>query len=221
MKIAFFTDCIYDVSEDEVSGCDAVVFPFFYGGAVSFSREIKGESDYFKRLANLSKCLKTAVIAGVDTNSYGLIRHSCAVCDGGRLLGISDMNYIYGNGEYTAGSGFKVYDTRAGRIGVMIGDDGFFHDCARTLCLCGADVLLHISDPISGSVTGINARAKAYELGVPIGVCAHKCAMLVSATGEEVFTSPKPCTVASICPERSYNLLTMRRRGQKKKSTEE
>jgi len=218
MKIAFVTECDYTVTADALSGADAVIFPHYYKEIISYSKEIKGTTHFFKTLTNLSKCLKTTVIAGVDTDSYGLLRHSGAVCDNGKLLGISDMVVVQDGDRYVGGGVLKVYDTRAGRIGLVVGDDVFSSDCVRTLSLCGADIIVCVTDKILDGNIGITARAKAYEFGVPVAVCANKTALLAGIDGEMIFTSPKKITVAGIKVEKDYHLITLRRRGKKQRS---
>ena len=215
MKIAFVTECDYGVSETFIGGCDVVVFPFYYKEIVSYNKEIKGITGFFRRLTNLSKQLKSVVIAGVDTDSYGSVRHSVAVCDNGKLLGISDMNYVADGEKYIGGGALRVYETRAGKIGVAVAGDMFSSECIKTLALCGADVIINVSDPITDGNTGISARAKAYEFGVPIAVCAHKTAMLADIRGDMVFSSPEKVSVANVRTEKDYHVITVRRRGKK------
>ena len=215
MKIAFVTECDYDLEHERIEGCDVVLFPFFKEHAVSYNTEIRGATNFFKALNNMSKCLKTTVIAGVDTDSYGVLRHSVAVCDNGKLLGISDMNAVCDGEPYTAGGGLRVYDTHAGKIGVAVGEDVLFSDHVKALALCGADVIVNISDPVTDSIFGVSARAKAYEFGVPIAVCAYRYAALIGDGGETVFTSPQKISIANVRVGRDYHLITLRRRGKK------
>lgn len=215
MRIALVTECDYAVSPDEVEGCDVVVFPFYYKEPISYNSEIKGLTTFFRTLTNLSKCLKSTVIAGVDTDSYGSLRHSAAVCENGRLLGITDMNAIVDGERYVGGGGLHVYQTHAGRIGVIVGDDVFSSECVRSLAVCGADVIVAVCDPILDCNVGVSARAKAFEFGLPIAVCANKNSMLALPGGELAFCSPQRVTVASVRQDKEYHLVTLRRRGRK------
>lgn len=215
MKIAFVTECDYCIAHELVEGCDLIVFPFYYKETVSYNKEIKGVTTFFRTLTNLSKCLKTTVIAGVDTNSYGAVRHSAAVCDNGKLLGISDMTIVPEGEKYIGGGSLRVYETRAGKIGIAVGWDAFSSDCVKTLANCGADIIVNVSDPIIDGNACVSARAKSYEFGVPIAVCAAKNAMLSNADGVMVFTSPQKVSIASVKIERDYHIITLRKRGKK------
>ena len=215
MKIAFVTECDYNIAHEALSGCDLVLFPFYNGSTVSYNKEIKGQTNYFRTITNLSKCLKSTVIAGVDTDSYGTVRHSAAVCDGGKLLGISDMTAVSENQKYVCGGTLRVYDTHAGKIGLAVGWDGLSSDCVRVLAFCGADVIVNIADGILSGITGISSRAKAYEFGVPIAVCTYKNAMLCGVNGEMVFSSPQKVSVAAVRTEKDFHSVTFKRRGKK------
>ena len=125
------------------------------------------------------------------------------------------MTLIRDGEKYIGGGALRVYETRAGKIGIAVGGDMFSSDCIKTLALCGADVIVNVADPVLDSTTNISARAKAYEFGVPIAVCANKNAMLASPSGETVFTSPKKISVANVRTDKEYHIITLRRRGRK------
>jgi len=132
---------------------------------------------------------------------------------------MSDMTGIRDGERYVGGGSLRVYDTRAGRIGIAVGGDMMCSDCIRTLALSGADVIVNVADPVLDANTGISARAKAYEFGVPIAVCANRSAMLASPTGEMVFTSPKKVSVTTVRTDKEYRVITLRRRGKNKRGS--
>lgn len=76
--------------------------------------------------------------------------NSMAMFDGGELLGVYRKAHIPDGPGYwekfyfTPGDGdFKVWQTRAGRIGVGICWDQWFPEAARSMCLQGAELLLY------------------------------------------------------------------------------
>lgn len=221
MKITFVTECDYNLTLEQADGSDLVIFPFYFKEAVSYNKEIKGTTNFFKTLTNLSRSLKATVIAGADTDSYGSVRHSAAVCDGGRLLGISDMTAVLNNEKYIGGGSLRVYDTRAGKIGIAVGGDAMISDCIKTLAASGADLIVNVADYIEDGNTQISARAKAYEFGVPIAVCARGNAMLAGADGRLIFGSPAKITAVNLKIERDYHVVTLRRRGKRKRRIDE
>ena len=212
MKLAFVTECDYFAITD-ADVYDVILFPFYIGKPVDYSAEIAGKTHFFKTLTNLSKSLKTTIIAGVDTNSYGKIRHSAAVCANGKLLAVADMNYSKKDDGYTSGVEFALCRDGKHKIGVLVGHDIYSSESAKTLVLSGAEILVHIADPIISSIESVFARARAYECGVPVAVCAHKQAMLAGVDGKIAFSSPSKISAAEIKPVYNYRALTVRRRG--------
>ena len=217
MKIAFVTECDYTIESEALSGCDLVIFPFFTRETVGYNREIKGITNFFRTLTSLSSRLKATIVAGCDTDSYGFIRHSAAVCDKGKLLGISDMTVIRDGDKYTGGGALRVYDTHAGKTGVAVGADALSSECVKTLALCGADIIVNVSDGFEDGAAIVSARAKAYEFGVPIAICAYKNAALAGTDGNMIFTSPQKITTVNLKAEKDYHLITLRRRGKRRK----
>ncbi len=215
MKISFVTECDYNLSHSELVGSDLVLFPFYTEKAISYNKEIKGITSFFRSLTNLSKYLKTTVIAGVDTDSYGSVRHSAAVCDNGKLLGISDMNYVWNEEKYIGGGGFRLFETKAGRIGVAVGNDVICNECVKALSQCGADIIVNISDGLLGGSIGVIARSRAFEFGLPVAVCASKASLLALPNGQMAFCSPAKVTSVEVRTDKNYNIVSMRRRGHK------
>ncbi len=83
-----------------------------------------------------------------DGNTY---YNSVAIADAdGRLLGVYRKTHIpngpgYQEKQYFApgNTGFRVWDTAVGRIGVGICWDQWFPECARAMALMGAELLLY------------------------------------------------------------------------------
>ncbi|MBU1537639.1 acyltransferase, partial [Myxococcota bacterium] len=72
--------------------------------------------------------------------------NSAMVVDQSGLLGVYQKTHLFGYEAdvYLPGeSGFQVFETPAGSIGVMICFDWFFPESARTLALRGAQVIAH------------------------------------------------------------------------------
>lgn len=212
MKIAFVTECDYRaISETGVY--DLIVFPFYIGKPVNYFTEIKGETNFFRTLANLSKSLKSTIIAGVDTDSYGKIRHSVAVMAGGKLLNICDMNSTRAGDGYTAGAELSVCRDGKRKIGIIVGNDIYSGECVKTLALSGAEIIVNVADPVTSALRGVFARARAYEYGVPVAVCAHKQALVAGVDGKIAFSSPSKISTVEIPSVYNYRAVTVRRRG--------
>lgn len=214
MKIAFVTECDYSAISPE-HGADLVLFPFFTEKPVSYFKEIKGETVFFRMITNLSKTLKAMVIAGVNTDSYGKVRHSATVCFNGKMLAVCDMNSVKNCYDYTAGATYNVFSNGTSKVGVIVGDDLYSTECVKTLALSGADVLVNISDPVTSTLKATFARARAYEFGIPVAVCAHKHSLVASIDGKISYSSPAKISTVIIPPSYNYRLITLRRRSGK------
>ena len=94
------------------------------------------------------------IVASVfEQRAAGLYHNSAAIIDaGGELLGIYRKMHIpddplyYEKFYFTPGdndSGFCAWDTKCGRIGVLICWDQWYPEAARITALAGADILLY------------------------------------------------------------------------------
>jgi predicted amidohydrolase len=149
----------------------------YYGLGKSFpevAEPIPGPStDYFGRLA---KKHDLYIVAGLVERAGHLIYNTAALIGpDGKLVG-KYRKVTLPRGEIDAGiapgSDYPVFETRFGRVGMMICYDGFFPEVARQLTNHGAEV---IAWPVWGC-NPLLARARACENHV----------YLVSSTYEDV-----------------------------------
>ncbi|HSB31668.1 MAG TPA: nitrilase-related carbon-nitrogen hydrolase, partial [Candidatus Sulfobium mesophilum] len=118
------------VSKDEVSG---------------LSEEIPAGFTT-KRLVELSKDKKLYVVAGIAERDSGSFYNSAVLTGPEGFIGAYRKIHLFSEEKlwFSPGnSGFKVWDTPVGKIGIMICFDWFFPESARTLALKGADVIAH------------------------------------------------------------------------------
>ncbi len=107
------------------------------------SQETKNIStNFFKDLA---KELSIYIIAGVVANNDdGNITNSALIIDdNGELLGVYNKNFLFGDEKkyFTSDDVFPVFDTKFGRIGVIICYDNNFPEPSRVLALKGAEII--------------------------------------------------------------------------------
>jgi N-carbamoylputrescine amidase len=121
-----------------------------------------------ERLGQVAKATGTVIIASLfERRAAGVYHNTAAVLDAdGRLLGIYRKMHIPDDPLYfekyyfTPGdTGFKTFDTRFGRIGVLVCWDQWFPEGARLTALRGAQVLFY------PTAIGWHPREKA-EYGV-------------------------------------------------------
>ncbi|MGF6691631.1 N-carbamoylputrescine amidase [Metapseudomonas resinovorans] len=125
------------------------------------------DSPVLKRFADLARELGVVLPLSYFERAGNAFFNSLAVADAdGRLLGVYRKTHIpnaigYQEKEYFSpgDTGFRVWDTAFGRIGVGICWDQWFPETARCMALMGAEVLLYPtaigSEP---GATGLDSR---------------------------------------------------------------
>lgn len=181
-------------------------------GEVSYERELRGETRYFEEVAALSQETGATVICGCVTDTKGFQRKSAVVAENGKILGVSDMLNVV-DGEMNSGAALKVYDTKAGKIGVMVSEDLYFPDVAKSLALCGSDVIVCPYGAVENGVESVLIRALAFCYGVPICLCGVGYSAIGGADGGLAFASPLSPVTAELEKVKEYHLVETRQRG--------
>ncbi len=193
----------------ESEGEELLLFGFNGLGEVSYERELKGESDDFAQCALLSKAGKNIVVCGCITDSRGHRRKSALVAENGRLLGVSDMLHVI-DGEYGCGGELRIYPTKLGKIGVLVGEDLYFPEAARSLALCGCDFIVCPFERVEGELPSVLLRASAFRYGTPILFCGRGYSMLADPRGEMAFASPTSPVRTEYESKKEYHLVERR-----------
>ena len=101
-------------------------------------------------LQPLSEALDVAIPVSIYEKDGPHYFNSMVMLDGGQVLGVYRKSHIPDGPGYMekfyfrpGETGFKVWDTRHGRIGVGICWDQWFPETARAMTLMGAEVLLY------------------------------------------------------------------------------
>lgn len=215
MRICFVTSG--ELSEFGESGLGAgaelICFSFHALGNVSYERELKGETNQFEDVAILSREAKCAVVCGCYTDARGIKRKSVVVADRGRILGVSDaLNRIDG-GEYRCGAGVKIFDTSAGKIGVVVGEDLYFPRVFETLSVCGAELVVCVFEELNEGIEQLLLRSYSFLYGVPLCLCAYGYAAMADIGGRQCFASPSSPCVYDSERQQEYHIVEIRRRG--------
>lgn len=220
MRICFVTSGELNEFKGDCGGAEVVCFPFHALGEVSYERELKGETNLFEDVAILSKEQKNVVVCGCYTNARGMRRKSVVVAERGRILGVSDMVNRIDGSEYRCGAGVKIYDTAAGKIGVVVAEDLYFPQVLETLSVCGADVALNVFEELNENLEQTLIRAGAFFYGIPVCICAYGYAQAADVTGKLRFSSPQSPCVYSLEREQEYHIVETRRKMSLRKKNE-
>ena len=215
MRICFVTSGDLGAYSEKQADFHAelVCFSFMALGEVSYEKELKGETSLFEDVALLSKEGQNVVICGCYSDSRGIRRKSVVVAERGRILGVSDMLNRLDSAEYRPGAGIKLYETKAGKIGVIVAEDLYFPQVTETLALCGADLIVCIFEELNESLEQVLIRANAYLYGVPVCLCGYGYAEAADVGGKLAFASPKSPCLYDMRREQEYHIVETRRRG--------
>jgi N-carbamoylputrescine amidase len=151
---------IAKIREAAAAGAQIVCLPELFRGPYFCQREDPSQFDLAEpipgpsteRLAKIAKSAGTAVVASLfERRSSGVFHNTAAVIDAdGQLLGIYRKMHIPDDPLYlekyyfTPGdTGFRTFDTRFGKIGVLVCWDQWFPEAARLTAMHGAQILLY------------------------------------------------------------------------------
>ncbi|MGN1103994.1 MAG: hypothetical protein ACI4QI_03880 [Candidatus Coproplasma sp.] len=192
--------------------CDIAVFGFSALGGVDFSEEINGKSSKLQTMAACSAKCGCAILCGCITDSRGLKRKSVAVASDGRLLGITDMRFVFDDENYKSGAAVGIYNLHGYKAGVCIDNDLLFPEHIKTLSECGCNLVCVHCEDLSNHMAPQLIRSYAYVFGVPIVMVAENVAFFADITGV-IATSNRPVSLFETDLKNCYKVVTSRKRG--------
>lgn len=149
----------------------------------------------------------------LDDGQGGLTNGAALFARDGSLAGRYDKSFLWHFDDrwFARGSAYPVFETDAGRIGMLICADGRLPEIARSLALNGAQIILDLTAWVSGArrtedLTTVQReylmQTRAVENGVWIA-CADKFGIEAESlvyTGRSCVISPRGEYVASLGP---------------------
>jgi predicted amidohydrolase len=100
-------------------------------------------------LLEISRSKNTYIAAGVAEQSGDEYYNSAVLTGPEGLIGVYRKTHLYAEEKLffkPGDTGFRVWDTNVGRIGIMICFDWFFPESTRSLALLGAEIIAHPSN---------------------------------------------------------------------------
>ncbi len=136
---------------------DLLVLPEFFATGYQFTSqdEVAGLSEPVPQgettefLAGLSQNKGIYIVAGLPERDGDVFYNSAILTGPEGVVGVYRKTHLFFEETlfFTPGnSGFKVWDTAIGRIGIMVCFDWLFPEAARSLALRGAEVIAHPSN---------------------------------------------------------------------------
>lgn len=146
---------------------DLVLFPEAFCGYGYQPDQIRSEpldGETVRKMIALAGEGKCLVLFGMLRSEDDGVHNSAILVDEKEVLGVYDKTHLYHHPGrpthneqklYVPGDSLGLFDTRLGRLGVMICHDGYYPEVPRSLVLKGADVicwLLNNGDCVSWAV---------------------------------------------------------------------
>lgn len=108
------------------------------------SAAVKAAPAVLQRAGTIAKAYGCALVVPVmETTGSGIVPTAVLMGPEGEALGRYQQVHLEPElrNWAGAGTGFKVFDTPFGRIGMLLGHDGLYPESARVLALMGADIV--------------------------------------------------------------------------------
>ncbi len=204
---------INDFYYNENEKADIFVFGFSALKDIDFEDELLAKSFKLEDFAVYSKEMRSVLISGCYTKSYSLSKRSVVVADNGKILGISDGIYIVEGDKFSAGSSLRVYETSAGRVGVLVAYDLYFFENVKTLSSLDCDVIICIFENINDDTTKLVARAMAFCFGVNIGVCSKGYSFVADIFGDIKYASSNKILKCKLDKQKKYSSIYTKVKG--------
>ncbi|MDR3293689.1 MAG: hypothetical protein LBT20_06300 [Clostridiales bacterium] len=129
----------------ELSEGDILIAGFGTTDDFNYMSEFVGKTEDLKRYVRLSGEKKIVLIAATVSRLFGKSYRTAIVVHKGNILGVSDQTHKTRT-ELTLGNSLKLYETDCGKLGILLGEDIFFPECALALTEAGADRLIYLTE---------------------------------------------------------------------------
>jgi predicted amidohydrolase len=201
---------------------DLLVLPEFFATGYQFvsQDEVSGLSepipngDTTERLSDISRQKGIYLVAGLPERDGDRFFKSAVLSGPDGFIGVYRKTHLFFEEKlyFSPGdTGFKVWDTKAGRIGIMICFDWFFPESMRALALMGADIIAHPSNlvlpycPAAMPIRCLENRVFAVTAN-RVGEENRKAGQSLRFIGQSQITSPEGKIVMR-APENDEALL--------------
>ncbi len=207
------TESVFSVDFNNVGSDKVAVFGFNGIDKIHYKYELNGEESTLSSFAKLSKDTGKVLISGAITDNYGILRRSAVIAERGKLIGITDMRLTINDSNYSGGGAQRVYQTQAGRIGVLVGDDILDFEGVRAMSLCDADFIVAIIHSEQKPEHNFLIRSYAYLFGLPILLINSTNVLASDYNGEICGGSLENFTRIPLPLKKSYRLVLTKQRG--------
>lgn len=173
-------------AEARADGAELVIFPERAITGLDAPAAVKLEGEAVTRLIAIATRHGLHLAAGLAEDEGGTLYNSAVLVGPQGVIGryrkthldASDHNWA------TPGDEWGVFDTKFGRIGLLIGHDAAFPEAGRVLALRGCDLIL-CPAALRGALTSAHAgTAIAQNYPIPTGADPHHWHLMRARAGE-------------------------------------
>ena len=136
---------------------DLIVLPEFFASGYQFASqdevvelsEVVPDGETTNLLSDISKEKGIYIVAGLPEKSGNKYYNSAVFTGPEGFIGLYRKTHLFFEEKlffHPGDTGFRVWDTKIGIIGIMVCFDWFFPESMRTLALMGAEVVAHPSN---------------------------------------------------------------------------
>ena len=202
--------------QPDIIALPEVTYPAYFVGGDLAARGVLSSAETMSRFAAKAREHGVHIAAGMALDAPGGRYTNGAALFGrdGALIGRYEKSFLwhFDRRWFAAGSAYPVFETDAGRIGMLICADGRLPEIARSLVLNGAQIILDLTAWVSGGrraadLTSVQREymmpARAAENGVWIA-CADKCGVEAESIvycGRSCVIDPLGEVVAELGPD--------------------
>jgi predicted amidohydrolase len=116
------------------------------GDLAPFTEAPDGSGPFLSALKDVAGAVGGVIVTGFAEKSAGRLYNSAAAVDNTGVIQVYRKTHLFSdeNDLFTPGdTGFRVFEYRQARIGMMVCFDWFFPEAARSLALNGAQIIAH------------------------------------------------------------------------------
>ena len=169
--------CVRDINEDP---------DFFSCERFSGIAQDNADSVYINETRALAAKHDIHILLGYTQKKEDGFYNSAILIDSlGKDVGVYSKTHIYSHDEYyQQGKELEVFETKYGKMGVMICADRRWPETARTLKIKGADIILNPTYGMHHEENEMWMRTRAYENEIYIAFAHPEEAMILNPNGK-------------------------------------
>ncbi len=205
-------DGVFTIDKQEFNNVDVVLLGFNSINKINYKNELQGLQENLLKISKISKETKKVLVCATYTDNYSIIKKSAIVAENGKILGIADMHLKKQEDSTSISFGYKIYQTKNGKIGVLIDDDLYDFDAVKCMSMCDVEVIIILSDKSEKSNLTYLLRAYSLLFGICIIMLTPKSVIYTNSQGE-IENNSETSKIINLNSKKHYTVTTTKQRG--------